>query len=179
MFEMKQKNDLKNELLTIRRKLDKISHKENNMQRLIQGKATAEDSSATLLQLVKYVMEDSKSTRQVLNKIQDVLSRLEQDVAEAEFETVDDPAPQPGAVKEVPLSSLDTKIIQIIQMKNMASADDIRKAMNYKGKNAASARLHKLYKQGVIERYQLGHKVFYKYDAGKTTKGMLIVSPPQ
>jgi len=60
----------------------------------------------------------------------------------------------------------------------MACADDVKAGMNYRGRNAASARLNKLYKMGLIDRLQLGHKVFYKFDAGKTTK-ILIVSPPQ
>jgi hypothetical protein len=60
----------------------------------------------------------------------------------------------------------------------MACAEDIKKHMSYKGKNAASARLNRLFKEGLLDRYQLGHKVYYKYDAGKTTK-TLIVSPPQ
>jgi len=60
----------------------------------------------------------------------------------------------------------------------MACAEDIKREMNYRGRNAASARLNRLHKQGLLDRYQLGHKVYYKYDAGKTTN-TLIVSPPQ
>ena len=61
---------------------------------------------------------------------------------------------------------------------DIACSEDIQKRMNYKGRNAASARLNKLYKQGLLERYQLGHKVYYKYNAGKATNP-LIISPPQ
>ena len=50
--------------------------------------------------------------------------------------------------------------------------------MSYKGRNAASARLNKLYRIGLLERFQLGHKVYYKFDAGKMAS-TLIVSPPQ
>lgn len=68
--------------------------------------------------------------------------------------------------------------MQIIQISGMSCADDIKKQMSYRGRNAASARLNRLYKIGLLERYQLGHKVYYKYDAGKTAD-TLIVSPPQ
>ena len=78
----------------------------------------------------------------------------------------------------MPISELDAKILQHIQIKGMSCADDIKKQMNYRGRNAASARLNRMYKQGLLERHQLGHKVYYKYDAGKAAK-TLIVSPPQ
>ena len=64
----------------------------------------------------------------------------------------------------------------MIQVKGMACAEDIKNAMSYKGLNAASARLNNLFKRGILQRYQLGHKVYYKYDAGKTTN-TLIISP--
>ena len=79
---------------------------------------------------------------------------------------------------EVPLSLLDAKILDFVQTHTMICADDLMKAMNYRGRNAACARLNRLYREGLLERYQLGHKVFYKFDAGKTTN-TLIISPPQ
>ena len=60
----------------------------------------------------------------------------------------------------------------------MVCADEVKTLMGYKGRNAACTRLNKLYKDGLLDRYQLGHKVYYKYDAGKTTN-TLIISPPQ
>ena len=80
--------------------------------------------------------------------------------------------------REIPLSELDTKILNFIQLKGMVCADDVRIFMKYNGRNAACARLNKLHKDGLVDRIQLGHKVYYKYDAGKTTN-TLIISPPQ
>ena len=60
----------------------------------------------------------------------------------------------------------------------MLCADDIKEKLHYKGRNAACTRLNRLHKAGLLERHQLGHKVYYKYDAGKATK-LLILSPPK
>jgi predicted transcriptional regulator of viral defense system len=80
----------------------------------------------------------------------------------------------------VPLSDIDAKIINFVQVQHngMVCADEVREFMGYKGNNAACARLNKLYKDGLLDRFQLGHKVYYKFDAGKTTN-TLIISPPQ
>ena len=47
------------------------------------------------------------------------------------------------------------------------------------GSRVADALLEgKLREKGLLERFQLGHKVYYIYDAGKATN-ILIISPPQ
>jgi hypothetical protein len=82
--------------------------------------------------------------------------------------------------REIGLSSVDAGIINFVQTSpdGMACADAVRKHMGYRGNNAACARLNRLHKLGLLERHQLGHKVYYKFDAGKATN-TLIVSPPQ
>lgn len=87
-----------------------------------------------------------------------------------------------GDDAEIPLAEADAKIISYIQIREMVCADDVKSLMNYRGRNAASARLNNLYRLygGILlKRFQIGHKVYYKYAAGKSTKNILIVSPPQ
>jgi hypothetical protein len=130
-------------------------------------------------------MEESKTTKLILQQMHQKLSKIDADLTgidemPAEEQVQDQPSYQAGAgARVVPLSGLDRKLMQYLQIKEMACAEDVQKEMGYKGKNAACARLNKLYRMGIIERYQLGHRVYYKYDAGKATQNTLLISPPQ
>lgn len=175
---MRSKKELETELQRLKAEVSTISGKATKERELLQEKAKAEDTSSGLFALTKYMIDENKRTTMILKSITDTLSRLESELG---YEYAQETANEPQAQAErssLPVSGLDAKIIQFIQIKGMACADDIRQHMAYRGRNAASARLNRLFKQGVLERYQLGHKVYYKYDAGKATN-ILIVSPPQ
>ncbi|MDE1868381.1 MAG: hypothetical protein KGH60_00210 [Candidatus Micrarchaeota archaeon] len=175
---MRTKKELETELQKLKAQVATISGKATKERELLLEKAKAEDTSSGLFALAKYMIDENKRTTMILKGITDTLSRLEQDIG---YNYQQDEVQEQQAQMErqiLPVSDLDAKIIQFIQIKGMACADDIRQHMSYRGRNAASARLNRLFKQGVLERYQLGHKVYYKYDAGKATN-ILIVSPPQ
>ncbi len=175
---MRTRNQIKNDLVAIKKEISKLKSKELEVEHLVSDKEAASTVSSNMLTLFKIMLEESKTTRTMLRLLTEKLTRLEDDLStDVEEEGVS--GGEEPRTKEVAISDLDKKIMQFIQLKEMACAADVQKYMNYKGKNAASARLNKLYRQGVIERYQLGHKVFYKYNAGKTTNSILIVSPPQ
>lgn len=175
---MHSKNDIKSELVSLRKELRRLKTREAEFESAVNGKENDEKMSSNLLQLFKIMMDENKKTTILIQHISEKLSHFEEEVANVGYEEV--PQAQEGpSTKEIPISDLDKKIIQFIQLKELACAEDVRKHMGYKGKNAASSRLNRLYKQGLIERHQLGHKVFYKYNAGKTTNNILIVSPPQ
>jgi hypothetical protein len=172
----RNKKDVNNELHQIRAQLKTLTTKNATVKELITDKAKTEETGANLLALFRFVMDENKKTTMILARISENLARIESE-RDADYRTGSE-NPAQVAVKELPISELDAKIIQCIQIAGMACADDIKKQMAYKGRNAASARLNRLHQQGILERYQLGHKVYYKYDAGKATK-TLIVSPPQ
>ncbi|MGC8662327.1 MAG: hypothetical protein ACP5RT_00895 [Candidatus Micrarchaeia archaeon] len=124
--------------------------------------------------LFKYLVAEREKTNRILASITEKIKELEIRLDERHNEEI---TPENKLV-EVPLSAPDSKIIEFIQTKELVCADDIKELMHYKGRNAACARLNKLYMRGLLVRYQLGHKVYYKFDAGKATNA-LIVSPPQ
>ena len=175
---MRSKNDMKNELITLKKELARLKTKETEIENLMSSRESSEKMSSNLLTLIKFMMEENKNTRTLMQHMFEKMAKLEDELGTEYIEEQQPVQSAPGS-REVPVSDLDRKIIQFIQLKEMACADDVKKHMSYKGRNAASARLNRLYRQGVIERYQLGHKVFYKYNAGKTTNNILIVSPPQ
>jgi DNA repair exonuclease SbcCD ATPase subunit len=128
--------------------------------------------------LMKYMIEERERTNKKLEDINEKILRLKNAVEtmysmsdETEHEHVE------AGSKEVALSGLDTAVLDFIQSRGMACADDLREFMKYKGRNGASTRLNRLYTKGLLERHQLGHKVYYRY-AGKATN-TLIISPPQ
>lgn len=124
---------------------------------------------------IKNLMSSMIEERERTNRKLDDLTKKMAGLEEA-LQTVSEEPKQP--VREIPLSPADTEIIKLIQVKDMVCAEDVMTFMHYKGKNAACARLRRLNTLDVLERLQLGHKVYYRY-AGKTTNKALILSPPQ
>ncbi|MGI0100550.1 MAG: winged helix-turn-helix domain-containing protein [Candidatus Micrarchaeaceae archaeon] len=168
-------------LQTMKAQIEQLSTKNSDITAALQEKAKSDETGSGLMTLLKYMMNENKNTTMMLKSIYDRLERIDSDFNAGNYEQEDQDQPlmnENRLAKVQPISGLDAQIMQIIQIRGMACADDIKKQMNYRGRNAASSRLNKLYKQGLLERYQLGHKVYYKYDAGKTTN-TLIVSPPQ
>ncbi len=136
---------------------------------------TAEEGVETLM---KYMIEERERTNKKLEEINTKIARLRGAIESMYEAPVPADASQRGIEnKEIPLSELDSEVLDFIDTKEMVCADDLRKFMNYRGRNGACARLSLLYKQGLLVRHQLGHKVYYKY-AGKATN-TLIISPPQ
>jgi len=158
------KKEIEEELERLKKELGKLEN-ENNAYHAYPD--DAED-------LIKYMVLERERTNKILASITEKIKELEERLEEKQEEKK-----MPlQKLTEVPLSEVDAKIIGFIQTKELACADDIKEFMHYKGRNAACARLNKLYMMGLLNRYQLGHKVYYKFDAGKTTN-TLIVSPPQ
>lgn len=59
------------------------------------------------------------------------------------------------------LSEVDEQIIAFVKVKRKACAEEVQKQFKYKGRNAASARLNALFTQGMLEKAQVGRKVYY------------------
>ncbi len=161
-------------------RISETASKNAEIEQVLNDKAKSDEIGSNMLSLFKYVMDENKKTNMILKGMHDKIERMESEL-NADYSEQEDQAylqENNRFAKVQPVSGLDAKIMQIIQVNGMACADDIKRQMSYRGRNAASARLNRLYRIGLLERYQLGHKVYYKYDAGKTTN-TLIVSPPQ
>ena len=70
-------------------------------------------------------------------------------------------APMAAGQEEVLLPSVDEDILKFVREKRHASAEEVRKRFGYKGKNAASARLSRMYDLGLLEKKQVGRAVLY------------------
>ncbi|MEM0074473.1 MAG: hypothetical protein QXX70_01085 [Candidatus Micrarchaeaceae archaeon] len=123
--------------------------------------------------MVKYLASERERTNKELETVTANVRKLEELIApQAQVES----EAQIAEAREIPISSVDAKVIELIETKGMVSAAELQQFMGYKGKNAASARLNSLYKRGVLDRFQMGHKVYYRY-AGKANQ--ILITPPQ
>ncbi len=63
--------------------------------------------------------------------------------------------------EEVLLPSVDEEILKFVKEKRFASAEEVRRRFNYKGKNAASARLNRMFELGLLAKRQVGRAVMF------------------
>ena len=174
------KKSIDDELISIRKQLETIAEKSEQTKAALAEGSKPGDTNSNMFALLKYMIDENRKTTILLKGIFSNLENLSSELRQDSYEEPEAQAKQDERqpIKEVPISEIDTGIIQLIQVKGMACADDIKSRLGYRGRNAASARLNNLYRLGILKRYQIGHKVYYKYDAGKATD-TLIVSPPQ
>jgi len=59
------------------------------------------------------------------------------------------------------LPKIDESILNAVKKLKKATARDIQKQFKYKGRNAASARLNKLYSLGLLTKRQVGRTVYF------------------
>ena len=168
----KRSKQLENELKVLKDEVSQLAGKK-------EAAMAVQEGSPSIGQMIKYMAEEREKTNKLLVDITAKIGKLEKEIEEFYSEPASDYTDIIGS-RELPLSALERKILDFVQSspEGMICADDLMRYMNYRGRNAACSRLNKLYRQGVLDRYQLGHKVFYKFDAGKATN-TLIISPPQ
>lgn len=59
------------------------------------------------------------------------------------------------------LGEVDSDLLKYVRKKRRVCAVEVQKRFNYKGRNAASSRLHKLYSMGYLDKKQVGRRVYY------------------
>ena len=117
----------------------------------VQGKELEKRSveTTTILTKVKETTE-----MELLRAIVGKLDAIERRISEIEREIGKEAA---GEI----LGDVDGKIIEFVKKNGKVCAEDLQREFNYKGKNAASARLNKLHSQGLLEKKQAGRRVYY------------------
>jgi len=69
-------------------------------------------------------------------------------------------APFPSE-EEVLLPAVDEEMLRFVKEKRHVSAEEVRRRFGYRGKNAASSRLNRLFELGLLEKRQVGRAVLY------------------
>ncbi len=107
--------------------------------------------------LMYKVMEERENTNRLLKTILNKIERLEKRIEMIEESKNEIKVRK----KDVLLSEADERIIEIIRRLGKATAKEIAKEMNYRGANAASARMNRLYEQGILLKKRVGKKVYF------------------
>lgn len=109
--------------------------------------------------LLNKLSEERASTNLLIREINaklDKILALEQRLTKIEEKLT---KPQKEAKRLLP--DIDEEIMDFVEEKGKASAEEVMKNFKYKGKNAASARLNNLFKQGLLEKKQAGKTVYF------------------
>lgn len=121
----------------------------------IQGNLDKFRDPVVLGELIYKLVEERENTNRILKNLMAKLESLEARLGAAKHEMPTQP------VQEVLLPQIDEDIVAFIREHGKATAEDVRSEFNYKGTNAASARLNRLYELGLLDKRQVGKKVFF------------------
>jgi len=102
--------------------------------------------------------EERERTNKILEQINDKYDKMMFELKTKGIESAEQTMQKP--VFEV-LPEQDQKIIRAAEAGNGLTAEAIRELVGYKGKNAASQRLNKLYREGYLKKIQSGKRVLY------------------
>lgn len=99
------------------------------------------------------LLEERENTNRLLKNI---LAKL--DSIEMKMGAVPEAATGAGAPL---LPEVDEKILKFVKTQGKVTSEEVRARFNYRGKNAASARLNRLCDMGLLHKQQVGKKVFF------------------
>jgi len=101
-------------------------------------------------EMIYKLLEERENTNRILKNLLIKIERLEKQQA-SPVEEVEEPL----------LPEVDAKILEFVQEAGKVTAEEVRNKFKYKGKNAASARLNRLYELGLLRKKQVGKKVYF------------------
>lgn len=99
------------------------------------------------------LLEERENTNRLLKNILQKLEAIEARLGPG--------MPAATANEEPLLPQIDEDILTFVKGSGKATAEEVRSRFNYKGKNAACARLNRLCDMGLLQKRQVGRKVFF------------------
>jgi len=101
-------------------------------------------------EMVYRLLEERENTNRLLKNILQKLEAIEAKIGKG------------AAVLEKPLlPAIDEEILSFVKESGKVTAEEVRVRFKYKGKNAASARLNRLCNMNLLQKKQVGKKVFF------------------
>jgi predicted HTH transcriptional regulator len=151
-------HDLFGELAKSKQLLDSLEPKFKDLSFDLNELKKLSNDPFTLSVMIYKLMEERRKTNELLDSINDKFDKLM-----FEFKTKEmNKEPVLSNKNEFSvLSDADEKIVSFIESQGKTSSEEIKVLMNYKGLNAASQRLNKLFKEGLLRKVQAGKKVLY------------------
>ncbi len=112
--------------------------------------------------LIHKLIEERQKTNRLLEQINEKYDRIMLELKQGSPKVAtEDHAHTTHANEFQMMAEQDSAILKYIEQHGQASAKDIKTIMNYKGLNAASQRLNKLFKEDYLKKVQVGKKVLY------------------
>ncbi len=106
--------------------------------------------------LLSALKDERSSTNLILKEISAKMDRIESRLSALEGNSAAKPVKN-----QVLVAQVDTDILDFIRENQKACSEDVQGKFQYKGKNAASARLNHLFRLGLLEKHQVGKKVYF------------------
>jgi len=118
-------------------------------------------------QMHRTVQEKENSNRllkSILEKIDAKFAQMDERIAKLEEKIGKEGSATETemAGEEILLPKQDEDILGLVRRRGHVCAEEVRKEFGYRGPNAASARLSKLYQMGLLQKQQVGRRVYYK-----------------
>ena len=110
-----------------------------------------------LAMLLFKLAEEKEKTNKMLEQIYDKFDTIMFKMKTGQPDTLQQRAEEPSSI----FSEQDQMIMHLVQANGKVTAEEIRTELGYKGKNAASQRLNRLFKEGHLRKLQSGRKVLY------------------
>ncbi len=131
--------------------------------------ASASRDPLAVAAMLDRLTEERKSTNLVLKEISRKLeamdsriSNLEKQVSLVSHVSQSANPEAPSAPHPPLLPEIDESILGFVRKRGgRATAEEVQRRFHYRGANAASARLNGLFKLGLLEKRQVGRKVFF------------------
>lgn len=116
--------------------------------------------------MISALKDERENTNRILKSIYAEIERMKSlgeglDGRMSRLEELVGKAAMPAVASEMMLPKVDEQIVAFIKKKEKACAEDVQREFKYRGKNAASARLNRLYDGGVLNKQQAGRTVWY------------------
>jgi predicted HTH transcriptional regulator len=115
------------------------------------------------------IAEERKSTNLIIReinakldkfeKLTEKIDKLEEAISKITLQSTIEKTPLQHITSE--LSERDEEVLTHVKEKGRVCAEELQEKFNYRGKNAASARLSKLFKEGKLDKIFVGRKVYY------------------
>ena len=120
----------------------------------------SQDPTLIAVLLFKLVEERQKSN-QLLEKLYDKVDSILKKIDSQSSFSQHEGASQQREQTELVLPEQDQIILHLVKEKGQVTAEEIKTELGYRGSNAASQRLNKLYKEGHLRKIQAGRKVLF------------------
>ncbi|HLC36726.1 MAG TPA: BlaI/MecI/CopY family transcriptional regulator [archaeon] len=151
--------DLFKNVLDSKEQVNNLNEKFNDLTLDIQEIMNLSSNPAFLSLLLFKLTEERKRTNDLLDRLNKKYDSLVEMMQKKGFHGMHQHVSDGSKVNI--LSEQDQQIMNLVQNKGAVSALEVQSALGYKGKNAASQRLNKLYREGYLKKAQSGKKVLY------------------